>query len=84
MSPQPFLNHIEKGGKHLYFLVMPFSGGIVVTYFAADEKIAGEYITINRMSGRFSASSKPTFEAQSMDLPILEVESTDLVDAMKS
>lgn len=84
MSPSPFVNHIERDGKHLYFLLLPFSGGLVVFYFAADKKIEGDYITLNRMSGTVSASSKPTFNAQSLDLPILEVEATDLLDAMKS
>jgi hypothetical protein len=83
MTPQPFLNHIERGGKHLYFFVLPFSGGLVISYFAADKKIDGEFITINRMSGRFTSSSKPTFDAQSLDLPILEVEATDILDAVK-
>ena len=83
MTPQPFLNHAERNGKNLYFVVLPFSGGLVVTYFAAEKKIEGEFITINRMTGRFSASIKPTFDAQSLDLPILEVESADLLDAMK-
>jgi len=83
MTPQPFLNHIERGGKHVYFFLLPFSGGLVVSYFSADKKIEGEYITINRMTGRFSASTKPTFDAQSLDLPILEVDGTDVLDAMK-
>lgn len=82
MTPQPFLNHIERGGRHLYFFVLPFSGGLVVTYVGLDRRIEGEYITINRMTGRFSPSAKPTFDAQSLDLPILEVEATDLLDAM--
>jgi len=84
MTPQPFLSHIERGGTHFYFFLLPFSGGLVVFYFAADKKIEGEYVTINRMSGRFFPSSKPTFDAQSIDLPILEVEATDLVEVMKS
>lgn len=84
MTPQPFLNHIEKGGKHFYFFVLPFSGGMVVAFFAAEKGADGEYITINRMSGRFSSSSKPSFDAQSLDVPILEVESTDLADAMQA
>ena len=84
MTPQPFLNHLERDGKHLYFFLLPFSGGLVVTYFAADKKIEGEYITLNRMSGKFSFSSKPTFDAQALDLPILEVDRTDLLDAMSS
>jgi hypothetical protein len=83
MTPQPFLNHIEREGKHIYFFLLPFSGGLVVSYFAADKKVDGEFITINRMSGRFSASSKPTFDAQSLDLPILEVESTDILDSIR-
>jgi hypothetical protein len=84
MTPQPFLNHIERNGKHLYFFLLPFSGGLVVYYFAADKKVDGEYITINRMSGRFSSSSKPSFDAQSLDIAILEVDATDVLDAMKS
>ncbi len=84
MTPQPFLNHVERDGKHLYFFVLPFSGGLVVSYFAADKKIEGAYVTLNRMTGTVSSSSKPTFDAQSLDLPILEVDATDLLDAMKS
>ena len=84
MTPSPFLNHIERGGKHLYFFLLPFSSGLVVSYFATDTRVEGEYLTINRMSGRFSASSKPTFDAQSLDIAILEVESTDLLDVMKA
>jgi hypothetical protein len=84
MTPQPFLNHAERDGKHLYFFLLPFSGGLVVYYFAADKRIDGEYVTINRMSGRFSYSSKPTFDAQSLDMPILEVEATDVLDVIKS
>lgn len=83
MTPQPFLNHSERDGRHVYFFVIPFSGGLLVAYFAAEKKIDGDYVTINRMTGHFSASSKPTFDAQSLDLPILEVDSTDLLDVMK-
>jgi hypothetical protein len=83
MTPQPFLNHAERQGKHLYFIVLPFSGGLIVSYIAADKKIEGEFITVNRMTGRFSPSSKPTFDAQSLDLPILEVEAADLLDGLE-
>jgi hypothetical protein len=83
MTPQPFLNHMERDGRHIYFFLLPFSGGLVVSYFAADKKVDGEFITINRMSGRFSASNKPTFDAQSLDLPILEVEATDILDSIR-
>jgi hypothetical protein len=83
MTPQPFLNHIERDGKHFYFFLLPFSGGLVVCYFAAGKKIEGAYVTLNRMSGAVSSSSKPTFDAQSVDLAILEVEATDLIDVMK-
>ena len=84
MSPQPLLNHVERGGKHLYFIMLPFSGGLVVCYFSADKKIEGEYLTLNRMTGKLSSSNKPSFDAQSLDLAVLEVEATDLLDAMKS
>ena len=83
MTPQPFLNHVEKDGRHLYFFLLPFSGGLVVFYFGADRKIDGEYVTLNRMTGKITPSMKPSFDAQSLDLAILEVESTDVLDAMK-
>ena len=84
MTPQPFLNHVERDGTHLYFFMLPFSGGLVVYYVEVDKRLEGEYITINRMSGKFSSSSRPTFDAQSIDLPILEVESTELIESLKA
>jgi len=84
MTPQPFLNHIEREGKHLYFFLFAFLGGLVVYYFAGDRKIEGSYVSLNRRSGVISSLNKPTFDAQSIDLPILEVESTDLLNIMKS
>ena len=83
MGHSPFVNHSEKGGRHYYFVAFPFSGGVLVSYFATDKRVEGEYITVNRMSGKFTPTSKPSFDAQSLDLPILEVENTDLLDAMK-
>ncbi|MDG7005553.1 MAG: hypothetical protein JRM86_01300 [Nitrososphaerota archaeon] len=82
MSPAPFLNHMQRGAKHLYFFVLPFSGGLILPYYSSESKIEGEYVTLNRMTGRSSSSSKPSFDAQSLDIPILEVASTDLVGAM--
>jgi hypothetical protein len=83
MTPAPFLNHAERDGKHLYFSALPFSGGIVVYFFSAEKKIEGEYVTFSRMSGAVTSSMKPSFDAQSLDFPVLEVEATDLLDAMK-
>ena len=83
MTPQPLLNHLERGGKHLYFVLLPFSGGLVVSYFVADRRIEGAYVTLNRMSGTVSPPNRPSFDAQSIDLAILEVDGTDLFDAVK-
>lgn len=84
MSHLPFLNHIERDGKHFYFYLLPFSGAPLVYYFGADKKVEGGYITLNRVSGRFSFSNRPTFDAQSTDVPILEVDRADMLDLMKS
>lgn len=84
MTPAPFLNHAERDGRHLYFAVLPFSGGMVVYFFSAEKRIEGEYVTFNRMSGAVTPSLKPSFDAQSLDFPILEVEATDLLDSMKA
>jgi hypothetical protein len=84
ITPQPFLNHIERDGRHLYFFLLPFSGGAVVAYYSDDKRIEGTYVTFNRMSGKVSSSSRPSFDAQSIDLPILEVDATDLLDVMSA
>jgi len=84
MTPAPFLNHAERDGRHLYFAALPFSGGLLVYYFVAEKRIEGEYVTFNRMSGVTSPSMKPSFDAQSLDLPILEVEASDILEAMKA
>jgi hypothetical protein len=83
MTPAPFLNHAQRAGRHLYFIALPFSGGLLVYYFSSEKRVEGEYVTLNRMSGAVSASGKPSFDAQSLDMPILEVEATDLLDTMK-
>ena len=83
MTPAPFLNHAQKGARHLYFIVLPFSGGLLLYYYSAEKKIEGEYVTLNRMSGTVSSTHKPSFDAQALDLPILEIESTDLLEEMK-
>ena len=82
MTPQPFLNHAQQGGQHIYFFMLPFSGGLAVYYFASDQRVEGEFISLNRMSGKFSPASKPSFDAQSVDFPILEVDSTNVLDDM--
>ncbi len=82
MTPQPFLSHVELKGKHVYFFVLPFSGSVVVAFFASEKRVEGEYVTINRMTGKFAPTNRPTFDAQSLDIPILEVDSTDLLDSV--
>ena len=83
MSQVPFLNHVERDGRHFYFFLLPFSAAPVVYHFAGDKKIDGEYITLNRMSGQSSFSNRPTFDAQPIDVPILEVDTADFLDLMK-
>lgn len=69
--------------KHLYFFILPFSSGLAVKHWATDKKIEGEYIRVNPTSGRFSPTIKPTFDAQSIAFPILEVKLTVLLGVMK-
>lgn len=78
MTPQPFLNHIEVRGRHVYFFYVPFSGGIVVCFAEATKGSVGSYVVMNRISGQISYSDRPKLDPQSSDIPILEVGATDL------
>jgi hypothetical protein len=82
LTPQPFLNHVEHGGRHFYFFYLPLSSSPMLYYAEAERKVDGSYITFSRMSGNINFSGKPSFDAQSLDIPVLEVESTSLTELL--
>ena len=81
LSPQTYLNHIMRNGKHLYYYQMPLIGAHSINYALDSRSATGKYIACNRMTGKISFQDRPSFDAQCTDVPILEVESTNLIPA---
>jgi len=79
LTPQPYLNRIQRGGKQIYFFQVPLIGAQSVYYAVDDRPSSSKYIICNRMTGKISFSEKPSFDAQSSDVAILDVEFTDVL-----
>lgn len=84
ITPAPILNHVERNGRHFYFFHMPFSNSVTLYFAEESKKIDGSYISVNRMSGKITAVARPSFDAQALDIPLLEVQATDLTGYMES
>jgi hypothetical protein len=79
LMPQPYLNRVQRGAKKIYFFQLPLIGNQSVYYAVDDRPSSSKYITCNRMTGKTAFAEKPSFDAQSSDVVILDVESTDVL-----
>ncbi|RLI24995.1 MAG: hypothetical protein DRO52_04720 [Candidatus Hecatellales archaeon] len=80
LSPTPFLQHAEVGGKHVYFFhSTSLLGRPVIYYTVTSEKLEKKYVVYNKFRDTISFSEKLEANGQSIYIPILEVESTNLL-----
>jgi hypothetical protein len=79
-SPSPFIQHLVVNDKHIYFVqsLMMISEPMVYI-FRTKEKIEKKYIVYNRFSDEISFSDQPSQDGQSIYIPILEVEKTNIL-----
>ncbi|RLI15463.1 MAG: hypothetical protein DRO43_01090 [Candidatus Hecatellales archaeon] len=83
LSSTPFLQHAEVEGKHVYFFHSALLLGKPVIYYTVlGEKVKGRYIVYNKFRDTISFSDKLEADGQSVYIPILEVESTNLLRFM--
>ena len=79
-SATPFLQHAEVEGKHIYFYHVSLLAGRPIVYYAMrDEKLEKKYVVYNRFNDSLSFSDKLETDGQSIYIPILEVEGTNLL-----
>jgi hypothetical protein len=74
----PMLYHISHGGKHVLFIQTGTVGGVMVHYVAQSEKPAKKFIQLKRLSGEYSFIDGIGTDAQSLYVPILQLEKSTL------
>lgn len=79
IAPSPFLQYFELAKKHLYFIqTMTFTGQSLVYFVELPDKITKRYVVFNRFKDEISFSEQLGSDGQSVYVPILEVEKTNI------
>lgn len=83
LSATPFLEHAEINGKHIYFFhATLLTGKPIIYYVVLEEKLEKRYIVYNKFRDTIGFSDKLEADGQSIYIPILEVENTNLLRFM--
>jgi hypothetical protein len=75
----PMLYHINHDGRHVLFLQTGAVGGVTVHYVVQNEKPAKKFIQLKRLSGEYAFIDGIGTDAQSLYVPILQLEKSTLV-----
>ena len=74
----PMLYYINYNGKHVLFLQTGAVGGLTIHYVVQNEKPARKFIQLKRLSGDFTFVEGIGSEAQSLYIPVLNLEKSTL------
>ncbi len=74
----PMLYHINHDGKHVLFIQTGAIGGVTVHYVTQGEKPAKKFIQLRRLSGEYTFVDSIGTDAQSLYVPILQLEKSTL------
>ena len=74
----PMLYHISHAGKDVLFLQTGAVGGVTVHYVVQNEKPSKKFIQLKRLSGDYSFIDGIGTDAQSLYVPILQLEKSTL------
>jgi len=77
-SPTPFIQYVRVNGHNVYFIQIMGLGERMLYYVELDRKIEEKYVVYNRFRDSVSFSSKIESDGQSVCVPILEVERTNI------
>ena len=72
----PMLYYINYSGKHILFIQTGSVGGSTVHYVVQNDRPAKKFIQLKRLSGEFSYIDSVGSDAQSLYVPLLNLEST--------
>jgi hypothetical protein len=72
----PMLYYIEYNSKHVLFIQTGTVGGVTVHYVVENEKPTKKFIQLKRLSGEFTFVDSIGTDAQSLYVPLLNLETT--------
>jgi hypothetical protein len=78
LGVMPMLYYINYNGKHVLFLQTGTVGGLTIHYVVQNEKPARKFIQLKRLSGDFSFVEGIGSDAQSLYVPVLNLEKSTL------
>jgi len=80
LSLTPIIQHVAINNKHVYFVQsVSLLGRPLIYFFDSDEEIGKKYIIYNKFKDEISFSDKLSTDGQSVSIPVLEVEKTNLL-----
>jgi hypothetical protein len=74
----PMLYHINHNNTHVLFIQTGTVGGVIVHYVIQNEKPAKKFIQLKRLSGEYAFIDGIGTDAQSLYVPILQLEKSTL------
>ena len=74
----PMLYHINYNNQEILFIQTGMIGGVIIHYFVQNEKPNKKIIELKRLTGKFSFIDSIGTDAQSIYVPILELEKSTL------
>ena len=77
LSPTPFIQHLKVNSRDVYFVQIGFREPVLY-YVERESEIAEKYVVYNRFRDIISFSNKFESDGQSIFVPILEVERTNI------
>ncbi len=84
-SPSPFLQHITLKNKHVYFIqILAFMRNPIIYFVRQDRQAGGKYVVFNRFRDEVTFSDRLSSDGQTVYIPILELERTNLLTDLPS
>jgi hypothetical protein len=74
----PMLYHINYNNQEILFIPTGMIGGVIIHYIVQNEKPNKKIIELKRLTGKFSFIDSIGADAQSIYIPILELEKSTL------
>ncbi len=79
LSPSPFIQYIDIGGRPVYFVqTIAIFGPPTMYYVEVKERIPNKYVVFNRYQDKITYSDQLGTDPQVFYIPILQVEKTNL------
>jgi len=83
LSPAPFIEYVNWGGRNVYFVhTLTLLGPPMVYYVERADRVKEKYVVFNRYKDEVSFSNQLGTDPQSVYIPILELEKTNIFEKL--